>query len=536
MPRCGSAEPSFLRSLVNINKFRFTHLFMFTRSLENNMDKLKTLGNKYFSIPKDIKLFFPKEKNLSPSDIKKLAYIPWHVKYLNLCPKEYRLFFKKVLPHLNSRTTNVHTAVSLSYLDKLIKEVEKEKRTKIKRDIVAMGLILHDCGWSALTKKEIINSLSDYKELKIKGVALKPKLKHAKEGVKIAKKILNNYNSKPHLTQKEKEIILEAVFWHDKTEKLKNKKFPIEVKLIADLDHLWSYSYLNFWQDTIRKNINPQEYIKNLEKSIDYYFIFNSSKKMAKSLLTQRKKELKSNINKNQCLIFFNIERTWDIRWGHAVNNSKRLEKYCNSPNIMMIEGDIRKIKKHIVMLHDRDRKTDLTFDVWIKKIATSKKGAKLDFKDPRAVLPCLKKLQTLNFKNPIFLNADILRGPGGKIPKVEAIKFIKICQKYFPKSTLSIGWTTKDLPNKKYTKKMILEMLELIKNFNCEITFPIKASYLKSSYPNIELLLQNPNHTITIWGYKPISNSFKKWIKLKLNRNKTYHDLVDEQGNPMLL
>jgi hypothetical protein len=38
LPHCGgahSAEPSFLRSLVNINKFRFTYLFMFTRSLEN---------------------------------------------------------------------------------------------------------------------------------------------------------------------------------------------------------------------------------------------------------------------------------------------------------------------------------------------------------------------------------------------------------------------------------------------------------------------------------------------------------------------
>jgi hypothetical protein len=277
------------RRVLRGNSSRWVHQLQFKLKIR----KSKMPNNKNFSIPKDIKLFFPKEKNLSSSDIKKLAYIPWNVKYLNLCPKEYRLFFKKVLPHLNSRTTNVHTAVSLSYLDKLIKEVEKEKKTKIKRDIVAMGLILHDCGWSALTKKEIINSLSDYKELKIKGVALKPKLKHAKEGVKIAKKILENYNSKPLLTKKEKGIILEAIFYHDKIEEIKNKKFPIEVKLIADLDHLWSYSYLDFWLDTIRKNINPQEYIKNLEKSINYYFIFNSSKKLAKSLLTQNRKTLK---------------------------------------------------------------------------------------------------------------------------------------------------------------------------------------------------------------------------------------------------
>ena len=35
MPRSDLAEPSFLRSLANINKFRSARLFVFSRSLEN---------------------------------------------------------------------------------------------------------------------------------------------------------------------------------------------------------------------------------------------------------------------------------------------------------------------------------------------------------------------------------------------------------------------------------------------------------------------------------------------------------------------
>jgi hypothetical protein len=71
-------------------------------------------------------------------------------------------------------------------------------------------------------------------------------------------------------------------------------KFPIEIKLIHDLDRLWSFTFLNFWQDTIRKDVNPKTYLKNLEKDLKDYFLFNASKKLAKSLLKERKKEVEA--------------------------------------------------------------------------------------------------------------------------------------------------------------------------------------------------------------------------------------------------
>ena len=257
--------------------------------------KVVTPDNKCYYIPRDIKLVFPKE-SLPPDLIRCLVYVPWKNDYLHFCPKRFRRFFEFVLPYLKHRTTDVHTAICLSCMNNYIKKFEKERGAKISKKIVAYGLILHDCGWSALSKNEIADSLA-VEGVKLKGEALGPKRKHADEGVKIARKILNEYKFKPALTKEEKEVICKAVFWHDKTEKVKGKKFPIEVKAVVDLDHLWSFTKLNFWQDTIRKDVSPQDYWKNLEHDLDSYFIFKTGKELAYTLLKERKKEVGALLN-----------------------------------------------------------------------------------------------------------------------------------------------------------------------------------------------------------------------------------------------
>ena len=252
--------------------------------------RVVTPDNKCFHIPTDIELVFPKE-SLPPDLLRCLVCIPWERDYLDFVPERFRSFFEFVLPYLRPRTTDVHTAVCLSYWSNYTEKLEKEMGVKINKKIVAYGLILHDCGWSALTKKEIVNSFA-VKGLKIKGEAIGPKRRHAEEGVKIARKILNEYKFEPALTEEEKEVICEAVFWHDKTDKVRGNKFPIEIKAVVDLDHLWSFTKLNFWQDTLRKNVSPQDYLKNLENDLDSYFIFEIGKELAHTLLKERKEEV----------------------------------------------------------------------------------------------------------------------------------------------------------------------------------------------------------------------------------------------------
>ena len=178
---------------------------------KNNVSfrEVVTPDNRCFHIPTDIELVFPKE-GLPLELIRCLVYILWKDDYLRLCPNQFRSFLNFVLPYLKPRTTDVHTAVCLSYWKNYTNVLEKEKEAKINRKIVAYGLILHDCGWSALTQKEIADSLT-VKGLEIEGEAIAPKRRHADEGVKIARKILNEYKFDPALTEEEKEIICEAV-------------------------------------------------------------------------------------------------------------------------------------------------------------------------------------------------------------------------------------------------------------------------------------------------------------------------------------
>lgn len=52
--------------------------------------------------------------------------------------------------------------------------------------------------------------------------------------------------------------------------------------IVCDVDHLWSFTKENFWQDTVRKEIDPELYAQNLARDLDGYFVTDAGKKKAK--------------------------------------------------------------------------------------------------------------------------------------------------------------------------------------------------------------------------------------------------------------
>lgn len=243
-----------------------------------------------FWIPIDLDLKLPEKSGLPIEQQHFLLYIPWDKKYLNLVPDEYRDFFLTVFPYLDARTTNVHTAISLNFLDKLVSGF---KNIKINRRIIAVALILHDSGWSKLSNKEIAKSLG-VTGLKLTKDALTPKEKHAIEGKKIASRILSEYKFSPPLTIKEIKLIEDCVLYHDKPEEIANRKsvVPVEMQIMIDLDHIWSFTYENFWQDTIRKGVKPIDYCNNLTNDLGSYFVTIPGKSLAKKFIKLRKAEV----------------------------------------------------------------------------------------------------------------------------------------------------------------------------------------------------------------------------------------------------
>jgi hypothetical protein len=241
-----------------------------------------------FLIPEDLNLEFPKITSIDPERIHYLVYIPWEEKYFSYIANGYKKFFQYVLPYLNIRTTDVHTARSLAFTSELIKKTKEN----VDERIVYISLILHDIGWSRLNENEIADSLG-VRGLLTKDVAVSPKRKHAVLGRELAKNILNDCKFTEPLSLDQKETILKAVLFHDSPEKINSDgNIRPEIKIICDADHLWSFTHENFWQDTVRKKINPVKYVRNLQKDLNKYFTTGEGRQRAGELLRKRKAEV----------------------------------------------------------------------------------------------------------------------------------------------------------------------------------------------------------------------------------------------------
>ncbi len=230
-------------------------------------------------------------------------------------------------------------------------------------------------------------------------------------------------------------------------------------------------------------------------------------------------------------LSHFEVEYPADVIWAHGVNGRKNLEHYCKSAKIMMIEGDISMKNGIPVMAHNATDKIDLTFNEWINKVSDSKKGAKLDFKDQSTVLLCLKMLNDKEIEIPIFFNADILQGPNGKVPEMNAKEFIHLCKTHYSEAILSLGWTTGFSLGTRYTKQMVNSMSNVASGINLTITFPVRACYLKPSYSILQPLIEKTTHTITVWNNETISNDQKSWIENTFDPHKIFYDLIDNNS-----
>jgi hypothetical protein len=241
-------------------------------------------------IPDDIELRIPDKTALDPGNLHYLIYIPWHDKYLELVDEAYRDFFKAVLPYLHVRSTDVHVATCLPF----IKELMQAEAEPVDERVVQIAFILHDSGWSQMSELEIAQSLG-VEGLSLSGEAIQPKARHAILGQQVAQKILGEYPFQPSLTSSEKDRIYQAILFHDKPQELAAwGGIPASVKVVCNVDHLWSFTHLNFWQDTLRKGVQPEAYLENLGTDLENYFVSEPGKQKAQRFLDERGMEVEA--------------------------------------------------------------------------------------------------------------------------------------------------------------------------------------------------------------------------------------------------
>lgn len=150
------------------------------------------------------------------------------------------------------------------------------------------------------------------------------------------------------------------------------------------------------------------------------------------------------------------------MRWSHGTNSQRELAEALEDDEIMLVEADvIVGSAGDIVMAHPPQTTSDLPLRQFLERIHAHNeavsvkgvtkcitKGIKLDFKHIAAVRPGLQLLKQVvgplfEVSYPVFLNADILCGPGSAPVHINADEFVSSCLELGPPcAVLSLGWT----------------------------------------------------------------------------------------------
>ena len=119
----------------------------------------------------------------------------------------------------------------------------------------------------------------------------------------------------------------------------------------------------------------------------------------------------------------------------------------------------------------EHNRAKHASFEGDAEKSPTPAIGLKLDFKSPAAVERCISHL--LSHKNalsearvPLWLNADLWKGPGGADSPFSAAAFASQCTRMlreYEATSLSLGWTTGG-DDEPYTECHVEEALESLR------------------------------------------------------------------------
>ncbi|KAF0033555.1 hypothetical protein F2P81_013621 [Scophthalmus maximus] len=206
-----------------------------------------------------------------------------------------------------------------------------------------------------------------------------------------------------------------------------------------------------------------------------------------------------------------------EVKWSHAVNSRSRLQEAVTG-HTHMIEADIimkGHDPKEPIMAHPPDTDSDITLQEWLEGVKAHNVGIKLDFKSLEAVSPSVALLEEVlaDPSRPVWINADIVSGPGGRARPLEHQAFLSAVTTLPTHTVLSLGWTTgwtAGTDNPGYSWDMVRVMEEICRNLKYPVTFPVRAALLAQSFSQLTWLLQQSDRalvsrvTSVVYGFPP--------------------------------
>ncbi len=230
------------------------------------------------------------------------------------------------------------------------------------------------------------------------------------------------------------------------------------------------------------------------------------------------------------------VARPGDVGWVHGANNRAKLEAALIDPRVHWVEGDISLgDNDQVIMAHPPATTSDLSFSDWLHAIVGAGKGAKLDFKTPDIVEPCLiaAKRDALG-RIPLMINADLLQGPGGQPAIFDPHEFLALHNTHTPKAILSPGWRVSDT-GIGYSREMLKEMTGLLRSISSPVTLCFHAWLLFTSWPDVKWLLDETRYTFTVWG-KIDSPELLRWLRKFTNPARCFYDVQDADGSQIFV
>jgi len=196
----------------------------------------------------------------------------------------FNQIWKLALPYQDKRDDKGHAATSLKYAQQLIAMENGDE------DVVIPAIILHDIGYSQLTKER---RMLIFDKDASKEVRREVQLEHQNEGAKLAGEILRKVNYPEELIKEIQEIISQ----HDTREGFISKNEG----LVRDADKLWRTSPEGYTAAESRRKASgkprDEEMWKKIEEGIHKkdYFYSEKARQMADADYKLRLQESKEN-------------------------------------------------------------------------------------------------------------------------------------------------------------------------------------------------------------------------------------------------
>ncbi len=223
------------------------------------------------------------------------------------------------------------------------------------------------------------------------------------------------------------------------------------------------------------------------------------------------------------------------MTWAHATNSRNQFEEALASTSVKAIECDVmmnRDDPPEPILSHPPSRESDLTVHQMLRLITAPhkdergnlKKHLKLDFKEIGALKPTLDLILDSDFtntmRNQIFLNADILSGPGFQ-PNDPSIvspsKFLELSLSSIQRLRainpqilfgFSLGFKCDWQSEEGYSSSQVSQMSDLVdkyqlasSNFEVRIVLALNARQLSKSLSVFDgFLTDYPESTILAW------------------------------------